>query len=275
MKTNITKLTIALCTAALFVGVAGRMYADDNLGSEKQRTFSGNIKSVDEKERTIAVETFWSTKTFTAGDHCAVQMEDKPVAMLKDLRPGNHVEVNYVMKDGVKVASRISQKDATFTGHISAIDPVKRTFVVRSGLTGKTFVAADDCKIVIRNEGSRGLSDLKIGHKVTVRYASTMQGYLAHKVDQNSLVFSGTVEAVDVTTDTVKAKQFLVGRKFKLGDDCPIIINGMAGGKLSDLRIGDQLLFNYEDVDGVLIANRISRESSPQKSDPDQFTRTE
>jgi Cu/Ag efflux protein CusF len=202
-------------------------------------------------------------------------LEDKPGAALKDLRPGHHVEVAYLAKDGVKVASQIAQKDSTFTGHVSAVDPAKRTFVVKSGVNSKTFTAADDCKVVIRDEKDRGLENLKVGHKVTVRFAATMQEYLAHKVEQSSLVFSGTVEAIDATTGTVKAKQVLASRKFKLGDECPIIIDGRAGGRLSDLRIGDKLSFHYEDVDGVLVANRVARENSPRKSEPDQLTRTE
>jgi Cu/Ag efflux protein CusF len=281
VKTTIIKSLIVACVSASLVGLSGRACADDPAPvkgvPENTRTYAGNVKSVDDKERTIIVEAFWSTKTFAAGDHCKVQLEDKPNAVLKDLRAGYRVEVQFVSKDGVKIASHISQRDSTYTGHVSTVDAAKRTFVVKSGLGSKTFVAADDCKIIIRDEKSTGLADLKTGHKVTVHYASIRPENVAHKVEQGSLTFSGTVEAIDATTGTLKAKKAMTNRRFRIGDDCPIIVDGRAGGKLSDLRIGDKLSFDYEDVDGVLVASRIARENSasaPAPS-PEQFTRTE
>lgn len=279
MRTAIIKSLTVVFASAWIAGLSARVCADDSAPekatAEKPRTYSGSVKSVDEKERTIVVEAFWSTKTFAVGDHCKVQLEDKPNGGLKDLRPKYRVEVQYLTKGGVQVASHISQQDSMYTGHVSAVDPVKRTFVVKSGLGSKTFVAGDDCKIMMRDEKAAGLADLKTGHKVTVHYAAARPEDMAHKVEQNSPSFAGTVEAIDITTGTLKARKAMTNRKFRLGNDCPIVIDGRADGKLSDLRIGDKLSFHYEDVDGVLVANRIARENSTSHPGTDQLTRTE
>ena len=87
---------------------------------------------------------------------------------------------------------------------------------------------------------------------------------------KRSLSFVGTVEAIDAETRTLKAEHLLTDRRFHLADDCPIVINGKPDGKLSDIRIGDTVMFNYENVDGVLVANRIARETGPEKPESSQ-----
>jgi hypothetical protein len=47
-------------------------------------------------------------------------------------------------------------------------------------------------------------------------------------------------------------------KKFNLADDCPIVVNGKLNGSWSDLRIGDRVSLNYDNEDGVLVANRVS-----------------
>ena len=82
--------------------------------------------------------------------------------------------------------------------------------------------------------------------------------------------FKGTVVKVDDKDRTLKAEHFMADRRFHLADDCPIVVNGKPDGKLSDLRIGDTVMFNYENVDGVLVANRIARETGPAKPESSQ-----
>lgn len=266
MKTTIVRLTLTAWAVTLLAALTGRAYSD-NAPPTKPHTFTGSVKLVDDNERSITVKGFLSTRRFNAGDHCDVSLEDKPDAALKDLQPGHRVEVQYLAHSGVNVASRITQKNATFTGHISAIDPTKRTLTVKGGVPRKAFVAGEDCKIIIREEKDHTLAGLKIGHKVTVRYTATEGCNLAHKIEQSSLTFAGTVEAIDATTGTLKAKQILSERRFTLAKDCQLIIDGRPNGKLSDLRIGDKLSFHYEDVDGVLVANRVEREASAARAE--------
>ncbi len=229
----------------------------------EHRSFTGTIQRVDDKERTLVIESFFLTRTFTAGNHCRVELEDKPSAALKDLRPGHRVQVQYLARDGVNVAARIRQENSSFTGNITALDATGKTFKVKHGLSTKAFNLGDGCQIVVRGEKGRSFADLKLGHKVTVRFASALPENFAFKIEQSSLEFTGTIEAMDAGTGTLKARQLLGSKTFKLGDDCPIIVEGRTGAKLRDLRLGDKITFHYEDVDGVLIANHLARENAP------------
>lgn len=242
----------------------------------KPKTFKGTVTAIDQKEKTFAVRGFWSTRTFNVGDHCKVSLEDKADAELKDLRPGHRVEVSYLGNSGVKVASQVVQKNLVFTGHISAIDPADRMFKVKRGAVSETFVAGDHCKVIIREDRDRALADLRIGHKVTVSYSAPGGTKVAQKIEQTGATFTGTVEAIDADARTLKAQHLLSEKKFNLAKDCPIVIGGKSDGKLSDLRIGDKLSVHYEDIDGVLVATCVARESSPPpKLAPGQVTRTE
>ncbi len=272
MKRAIIPVSITVCVPVLILALTGRIYADD-MTTAKEKSFKGTVMTVDEKERTIGVKGFWSTRTFEVGDHCKVSLEEKEDAALRDLRPGHRVQLQYLVRGGVKVASRIAQRDVTYTGHIDAMDTAHGTFTVKSAISRKTFVARDDCKFIVRDEKDQSLADLKIGHKVTVRYLTTRHANVARRVEQMSRMFAGTIEAIDADTQTLKAEQLLSKKKFKLANDCQIIVDGRTDGKLSDLRIGDKLSFDYEDVDGVLVANRIAREASHARMEQRQARR--
>lgn len=239
----------------------------------KPKSFKGTVAAVDSKEKTFAVRGFWSTRTFNAGDHLKVSLEDKADAELKDLRPGQRVEVSYLSNSGVNVASQVMQKNLVFAGHVSAIDPTSRTVKVKRGSVSETFVADDQCKVIIRNDNSRGLSDLKIGNKVIVSYAGAEGAKVAQKIVQTGTTFTGTVEAIDADDRTLKVQYLLSEKKFNLAKDCPIIIDGKSAGKLSDLRIGDKLSINYEELDGVLVATSIARSETPKPASA-QVTKT-
>ena len=275
MKTGIVRLIMAVWATLLLLALTQRVGAAVTSAS-KPKSFKGTVTAVDQKEKTFAVRGFWSTKTFHAGDHCKVSLEDKADADLKDLRPGHRVEVSYLANSGVKIASQVAQKNLEFTGHISAIDPADRTFKVKRGANSEAFVAGDQCKVIIREDRNKALADLRIGQKVTVSYTAPGGPKIAQRIEQTGSAFTGTVEAIDADTRTLKAQHLLSEKKFNLAKDCPIAIGGKSDGKLSDLRIGDKLTVHYDDVDGVLVATSIARgETAPAKPAPAEVTKTE
>ena len=253
-----------LAFACTLLGLTVSTRADDTAlptQEKEHKSFTGNISRVDARERTITVESFFFTRTFATGDHCRVQLEDKPVASLNDLQPGHRVQVNYLITDGVMVAARILQENSAFTGHITSLDATGKVFKVKDGLATKAFKVSDSCKFNLRDGKGQSLADLKIGHKITVRYAPALQQNLAFKIELNSFVVTGTIEALDARAGTLKTRQTLSSKTFKFGEDCAIIIGGSTGAKIRDLRVGDKIACHYEDVDGVLIANRVALES--------------
>jgi len=264
MKNSIIRSLMAVWATTLLLALTGRAGAVV-AATSKTESFKGTITAVDQKEKTFAVRGFWTTRTFNAGDHCKVSLEGKQDAELKDLLPGYRVEVTYVENYGVKIASQVAQKNLVFTGNISAIDPTARILKVKRGMISETFVAGDQCKIIIREERNKALADLRIGQKVTVSYSAPGGPKLAQRIEQTGAVFTGTVEAIDADDRTVKAQHILSEKKFNLAKDCPIVIAGKPDGKMSDLRIGDKLTVHYEDVDGVYVATSIAREAAPTK----------
>jgi len=274
MKTSIVRSNMAVWVTVLLLALAG--WAGAAVPSApKPKSFKGTVTAVDQKEKTFAVRGFWSTRTFNAGDHCKVSLEDKADAELKDLLPGHRVEVRYLGNSGVIVASQVMQKNLIFAGHISALDPAGRTIKVKRGSVSETFVAGDHCKVIIRDERSRGLGDLRIGNKVIVSYSAPAGAKVAQRIVQSGSTFNGTVEAIDADDRTLKAQHLLSEKKFNLAKDCPIIIDGKSVGKLSDLRIGDKLSIHYEDLDGVLVATSITRESEVPKPAPAQVSKSQ
>jgi len=91
------------------------------------------------------------------------------------------------------------------------------------------------------------------------------------QIAQTSASFSGTLTAVDLDAKTVKAKEAFETKKFNLGDNCTIVINGKPDGKLSDLKPNDKLVFSYDEINGVNVATR----TAPAEVMPRNYVVTE
>jgi len=122
----------------------------------------------------------------------------------------------------------------------------------------KTFELSPDCKVTLKGDKTGSWTDVGIGHKVTVVYELPNDAPLARQIEQKSPTFVGTLEAVDAPRRLVKAKHILGDKKFILGDDCKIVINGKPEGQLADLGIGQQFRFDYDEVGGVNVVSRIA-----------------
>ena len=246
----------ALISLACLVRVAG----DQSAATQEEKSFKGSITAVNEKDRSISVKGVLFTRTFNATDTCKLSFESKPGGTWADLHPAQRVEVRYVNAQGVRIASDISQKDIVFKGYITAIDPAKRTLAVKHGLYVRNFALTEDCMVRIKDDKKGSLDGLKIGHTVHVAYEKEGAALKAYRIEQMNPTFVGTISAIDSSSRTVKAKDFLNEKRFNLVDGCKIVIGGKPDGNLSDLRIGDRVALCYEDVNGILVANRIGRE---------------
>jgi hypothetical protein len=110
---------------------------------------------------------------------------------------------------------------------------------------------------VLRGGKSGTLADIAVGNHVTVTYETPNDKLTARQIAQTSALFTGSLTAIDLTEQTVKAKAMFGSKKFHLADSCAVVINGRPEGKLSDLKLGDKFAFSYDDVNGVNIVNRI------------------
>jgi Cu/Ag efflux protein CusF len=266
MKTILTRkmLTLGL---ALGLGVGTQAFGDTSSppAAAKEKTLNGVATSIDQAEKTVSVKSFWGTRKLNVANDCKVSLPDKAQASLPDLRPGQHLEINYENAQGVLVAHQITQHKVTLTGHVKAIDPQKHTMTLRSHTLDKTFVIADDCKVVLHDEKNGELASVQPGHRVTVVYETPDGIATARQIVQTSETFNGTLTAIDLNDRTLKAKAFLNAKKFNVADDCNIVISGKPEARLSDLKLGDKLVFSYEDVNGVNVVNRIgTAEAAPE-----------
>jgi hypothetical protein len=89
----------------------------------------------------------------------------------------------------------------------------------------------------------------------------------AREIAQTSETFTGLLTAIDLNTKTVKATALLDTKKFNLGDNCAIVINGKIDGQLADLKPNDKLVFSYDEINGVNVANRIAPVGTPQATE--------
>jgi len=233
--------------------------SDDAVGTpQKLKNYSGIVTFVDSNEKLVTVKAFPFRRTFNVAESCAIAAGDKPEANLNDLRSGQKVDVKFKNAHGVFVATRIAQEKLSYTGSVESIYPEKHVLKVSRRGFSKIFRIPADCKVVLKDDRSGSLGDVKTGHVVTVVYEVPNDSLVARQIEQTSATFVGTLDAIDASTRMVKAKHVIGDKRFNLADNCKIVINGKPNASLNDLRLGQKLTFSYDEVDGVNVVTRIA-----------------
>jgi hypothetical protein len=197
-------------------------------------------------------------KSFNLGDDCVVSQLENSRASVGDLRAGEKVTVGYVKVQGVLIANRVEQDAMRCAGTIKALDPAKGTLTLAQTGFDKQLQIADNCKIGLRNGKTGSFADLRVGNYVTVIYELPVKSPVARQIDQTSIAFTGTLTAIDLPEKTVKARTAFGTKKFSVGNDCAIVINGKTDGRLADLRLDEEVDINYDEINGVRVASRIA-----------------
>ncbi len=262
MKTKVLRTWAAVGLSVLTATAAYRASADDASAkattAKPDKTYTGTVVSVDPKEHLLNVKGFMFGKKFNLGDTCAYTMVDKDTGAMGDLRPGQRVTVGYQDAHGVLVADRVTQQPMRDEGMVKAIDPKAQTMTLHLGVMDKTFQLPADCEVTLRGDKSGTVADIQAGNHVLVTYEVPNGKLTARQIAQTSATFTGDLTAIDLDQKTLKAKAMFTTKKFNVGDDCAVIVNGKPNGKLTDLRPGESLTFNYDDVNGVNVVNRIA-----------------
>lgn len=197
------------------------------------------------------------SKKFNLGDNCAYALWNKPAGAITDLRPGEKVIVTYQDAYGVLVADSVKQSPMICQGMVRSIDPAMHSMTLRTGSLERKIQIPDDCAVALHGGKSGTLADIAVGSRVTVTYEKPNDKMTARQIAQASELFNGSLTAVDLTERTVEAKAPFGTKTFHLADNCAVVVNSKPDGKLSDLKLGEQLMFNYDDVNGVNVVNRI------------------
>ncbi len=200
----------------------------------------------------------FSKKDFNLGNNCTYTIVGQENGGISDLRPGQQVTVAYQDAHGVLIADQVTQKPMQDEGMVKAIDPAAHKLTLHLGIMNKTFQIPADCDITLRGGKSGSLADIQPGNHVTVTYEIPNGKPTAREIAQTSATFTGKLSAIDLNRKTLQADTTFSSKKFNIGDDCAIVINGVPGGKLTDLRPGENLVLSYNDINGVNIVNRIA-----------------
>jgi Cu/Ag efflux protein CusF len=229
--------------------------------------YTGTVISVNPNESTLKVKGLLFSKNFNLGENCSYVLWNKPAGAVSDLRAGEKVDVAYQDANGVLVADRIHQEPMTAKGMVKAVDPAGHTLTLRSDWIDKKIQIPDNCVVTLSSDKSGSLADVRPGYYVTVTYELPNDKPVAREIEQTSTTFNGELRAVNLEDRTVVAKSLFNTDTFHLADNCAIVINGKPDGQLSDLKLGNRMTFNYEDVNGVKIVNRIANEPATQESE--------
>ena len=224
-------------------------------------TFTGIATAVNAQDKTIKVKQFLFNRTFNLADNCKIVMPDKSSGSLTDLRPGQKLEVRFEKDRGVLIAYQITRQNLTSTGYIDAINASGKLLVLRNGLLREHFVLSKDCTVTVEGGKAGSPDELKPGQTVLVNYEEQNDNKVVRSIERQGAMFSGTVEIIDSDNRIVRARTPLGTKKFNLANGCKIVVNGQVGDRLNRLGLGDQVVLCYDDVNGVLVANWISREN--------------
>lgn len=260
MKTKATNFCLAACTLALATATTFPALADQATASApNEKNYTGLVTSIDSQEHALAVKGWlFSKKSFNLGDTCAYQLLDKNPATATDLRVGQKVTVTYQDAHGVLIADRVTQDPMRYEGMVKSMDADKHTLTLQRSGTDKTLHIADNCQIMLRNDKTGSLSDIKTGDHVTVTYEKPGDTLTAREIAQTSITFTGKLTALDLNARTAKAETTFESKKFNVADNCAVVINGQTNGHLADLRLNEKLTFSYDEINGINIVNRIA-----------------
>jgi Cu/Ag efflux protein CusF len=267
MKTKSLCGWTAVCASVLTLTAFTSAADQAPPAAKPDKTYTGTVISVNPNKSTLEIKGLLFSKNFNLGENCSYVLWDKPAGAMTDLRAGEKVKVAYQDASGVLIADRIQQEPMTDEGMVKAIDPATHTLTLRSGWMDKTIQIPENCRVQLIGDRNGSLADVQPGYYVTVTYELPNDKPIAREIEQTGTTFNGELRAVNLDARTVVAKSLLDTDTFHLAENCAIVINGKPDGQLSDLKLGGQMTFNYEDVNGVKIVNRIANEPTPQEAE--------
>jgi Cu/Ag efflux protein CusF len=253
MKTIMKWFTAAFSVVALLAS-AGLAAADQP--QETQAT--GRVVNVNPNEHSLTLRQFLVHRTFNLGSDCAILRWDGSAGEFSDLRPGEKVTIGYRNVHGVLAANRVRQDAMLYSGVVQAIAPASRQLVLGAWNGTRTFLIADNCKVVLHDSGKSALADIKPGDHVSLVYEVTSGPDLVRQIAQPSDSFTGSIVAIDLPHRMVSAQGMFGVKQFSLVHDCSIVLDGTTEAPLLSLRPGERLTINYDQVNGVNLANRIA-----------------
>jgi uncharacterized protein YndB with AHSA1/START domain len=261
---------LAACLSAAVLALNFQAVADPaSTYSGPEKTFTGDVVAVDLSRQTVKVRSPWLIgKQFSLGAACSYALLDGATDAPAALHPGQKISVIYQSVDGVLVADRIIQQRLSFSGWVQTVDRNTHTFTVQPGGFGLTrkFQYSDASVVTLLGDRTGTFADIQPGNHVSLTYEEPPGVATVQNIAQTSTTFTGELTAIDFDAKTVRAKTSFTDRSFELGKHCVIDLDGKGGGRLSDLRPDEKLVFTYDAINGVNVVNRIAPAKDSEES---------
>jgi hypothetical protein len=260
MKSTRSKAWLAACSSVSAATAAFRATANPvAVSAGHTLDYTGTVVSVDLRDHVLNVKG-WTTrlKAFNLGDHCAYNQLETDHATLDDLRPGEMVRVSYRKVHGVLIADRVQQEPIRFEGWIKGLDAEQCTLILHQNVLDKELVLAEDCLIQLRHGAPGAIADLNVGDHVLVTCEIPDDVPTARQIERTSIEFTGSLTGIDLEDQTLKARTVYAGKKFRVADNCAIVLKGRPDGHLADLRLERKFVFSFDEIDGVNVVSRIA-----------------
>ena len=266
MKMNLLYMAQTLALGVLIAATTGAALADDHPAAD-MKTTSGSINTINTKDKVLSVQGMLFSKTFVLGDNCTLTSTDQKAGSLADFRPGEKVDISYRNVDGVLIASSIAEVRLTYTGTVSAFSPAEHSLTLQHNGAVRVFKLADNCSVTLNGDARGVLDNVQVGNRVTVTYETPNGQWTARRIEQPSLQFTGSLDAIHLADRTVSAGKKLTGEKeFHFASDCAFVNNGTLNGRMQDLRLGQNYELSYTTVNGVNIVTRIAPAMTPDQT---------
>ncbi len=266
MKTNLLHTARTLALGVLIAATTGAAVADDHPATD-MKTTTGTIGAINPRDKVLSVQGMVFSKTFVLGDNCTLTATDQKAGSLADFRPGEKVDVSYRNVDGVLIASSVAEVRLTYTGTVSAFNPAEHSLTLQHNGAVRVFQLADHCSVILNGDTKGVLDNVQVGNRVTVVYETPNGQWTARRIEQPSLQFTGSLDAIHPADRTISAGKKLIGEKeFHLASDCAFVNNGMINGRMQDLKLGRNYELSYTTVNGVNIVTRIAPAMTPDQA---------
>ena len=177
---------------------------------------------------------------------------------LRDLHPGDPVNVTYQELHGVLIADHVTDRSLRFQGTIRQVDPNSGRLTIAQGHVAREFTLADDGRVITASGMDGSLYDLQPGDRAAVIYVRSGRSLIAQRISETTLSYEGKLEAIDLPERIVKTEDPLGEQQFSVADQCQIVVGSSHNAQLQDLKLDHNYNFTYELVNGVKVADRIT-----------------
>jgi len=155
---------------------------------------------------------------------------------------------------------KAAANEKTCSGIIIAVDAKEKAVKLqRFVFFCKTFVLADNCTLALCNKCDASLDDFRPGQKVNVSYSDASGVLVADRIAQEELSFTGRIQALDRHAHTLIVRHWGATKSFTIPDDCDVILDANANGRLDDVQVGKRATVIFEVPGNHLTARQIEQ----------------